>query len=68
MKAKLEEHSWRTLAIKLASNITKLQSGALEPKDVQKYIDAITHKLNIENGYYLEDSRSNSESDAPVKP
>lgn len=61
---KLEQRSWRSLAIKLADNLAKAQQGRLEPIHVQKYVDAINHKQNIENGHYIEDGRTDSSADA----
>lgn len=53
--AKLEDHSWRTLAIKLSSAIDKQAQGHWKGTQmVHQYQDAITHKLNIENGKYIE--------------
>lgn len=61
---KLEERSWRQLAVKLASNYIKAQHGQLEPKFVTDYVQAILHKANIDDGYYLEDRSGAAANDA----
>ena len=61
---KLEERSWRQLAVKLASNVLKAQHGQLDPKYVNDYVQAILHKANIDDGLYLEDRRGTAETDA----
>lgn len=64
MPLKLEERSWRQLAVKLASIIVKAQQGQVDPAQIALYVQAIQHKQNIDDGYYIEDGRTTSANDA----
>lgn len=53
IECKLEDRSWRELAIKLASNVVKMHQQQLEAPHVEKYLHAIQRKQQIDDGRYI---------------